>query len=272
MLALDDLALAADARSLSLDLFPGDGYAVMGPARSGKAVLMDVLLGRDKAHRGKVRCDSRICQPREREYARRHTPQGLAKSLAKRSSGARLTEVLSALGLWDVRQTPVTSLEESQQAACDLLSVFLTEPAVALIDGQVDFLDPWARESLLELIDDGRKNGAAYVVATNLPAVAQRLGGIVVYSGMSPVYAGPVSQLLRATVATELVVQTDDPTTTRSMVEPFALSIRQEGNVLNIEADKGQELAARLLTMGYGSVGAVIVKEPTLAEALRQLV
>jgi hypothetical protein len=55
------------------------------------------------------------------------------------------------------------------------------------------------------------------------------------------------------------------------MVEPFVTSVRVSGRRLVMQAEDGQEVAARLLTNGYGLVRSVVVKEPSLEEALIQL-
>ncbi|MCH8980136.1 MAG: hypothetical protein IH945_12975, partial [Armatimonadetes bacterium] len=53
--------------------------------------------------------------------------------------------------------------------------------------------------------------------------------------------------------------------------EPFVTGIRVSGRRLVLQTEDGQEVAARLLTQGYGVVRSVVVKEPSLEEALIQL-
>lgn len=270
VLTLENVVVAPGGKAISLELSPGDAYAVLGPALSSKSQLMRVFRGEAKPLSGIVDSTCDPVLPLDRDYGRRHTPQGLAKSVSKRASSSRLTEVLSGLGLWEVRQTPVLQLPEEAIAACDLLPVFLSDSPVAIIDGQLDRLDSWMRETALELVQVGRNDGRAFVISTNLLTIAQSLGWIVLVNGASPVFAGPVADLLRSTEPSELVVETDDPSTVSTMVEPFCISVRQvEGGVL-LQADKGQELAAKLLTQGYGRVKAVILKEQSLASVLRK--
>lgn len=183
-----------------------------------------------------------------------------------------MTSVLSALGLWDVRQTPINLLAPEQVAACDLLPVFFPENNLAIIDGQLDTLDPWVRATVLSLIEEQRAQGCVFIVSTNLTTVTQRLGNLIIFSGPSPVYAGTVSELLRTIRPAELIIETSDPSTVATMVEPFALSVKPIEQGLLVQADKGQELAAKLLTQGYGHIRTVIVKEPSLSDALFQLV
>lgn len=270
-MVMEQLALEPRARSLSLELFAGDAFAVMGRAGSGRRGLISTLLGNDKPAMGRIVSEVSPVTTRERDYARRHTPQGIGRAAGKRVSSSRLTTVLSAMGLWDVRQEPIVSLEPEQQAACDLLPVFLGETELAVIDGTFDQLDPWAREETLALVDDFRRKGCAFVVGTNLTTIAQRFGSVIVYNGASPVYAGTVATLLKSFMPEEIVVETNDESTVASMVEPFSLQVKRSEGFVTVTSDKGQELAAKLLTQGYGQIRGIVVKEPSLADVLRQL-
>lgn len=272
VMVMEQLALDPRARSLSLELFPGDAFAVMGRAQSGRRSFVSLLSGEGKPGAGRIVAVTPPILPRKREYGRRLTPQGVGKSLSKRGSSSRLTTVLSALGLWDVRQEPIVSLDPEQQAACDLLPVFLSEPGLAVIDGTIDQLDPWTREETMDLVDELRRAGGSFLVGTNLTTIAQRLGSVIVFNGMSPVYAGTVASLLKSLLPDEIIVETQDGSTVAAMVEPFSLQVKQSDGFVTIVSDKGQELAAKLLTEGYGQVRGIAIKEPSLADALRQLV
>ncbi|MBS1724618.1 MAG: hypothetical protein JSS66_16875 [Armatimonadetes bacterium] len=271
VLNLENLVLAAGGRALSLELFAGEGYAVMGPSGSAKQGLINAVCEREKPASGAIGRQAQVVAALERDYSRRDTPQSLAKKYSRRVSGAKMTDVLTALGLWEMRQAPTMTMEPALAAACDLIPLLLDDSPIGVIDGQLDALDPWAREATLDVMEADLKAGRAFLVKTNLTTIAARLGNLVVFRGDSPVFAGPVATLLRSVARTEVWIETDDPTTVSTMVEPFTVSVRiLEGGVL-IEADKGQEIAARLLTIGYGKVKSLVIKEPTVADALRQL-
>lgn len=268
VLVVRDLVLAPGARSLSFELFAGDGYAVMGRSSSVKDAILDALKGKGKPVSGSLDPgDGPVC-PLEREPGRRHTPVSLAKKYGDSVTKADLAEVLSALGLWEARQTPVAHLSDALASACDLVPVFVSNASWALVDGEMDRLDPWIRESALGLVEGQMKRGKAFVIGTHLSTVVDRLGQIIVAGPTSALFAGPVGEFIASYEPQSLVVETDDPTSVRTMVEPFSLAIKATKTGLLIQAHKGQELAAKLLTEGYGSVRSVIVKEPSLLDAL----
>ena len=55
------------------------------------------------------------------------------------------------------------------------------------------------------------------------------------------------------------------------MIEPLAVSVKVVRGGMIVSAAKGQETVAKLLTEGYGSVRSVVLREPTLEEAVLSL-
>ncbi len=268
VLTIDQLVLAPSGKALSLDLFPGDAYAIFGPALSAKSVLMEFLLGLDRPKKGSFKMADSV-SPHRKDFGKRQTPQNFARSQGKRISSSQLSQVLSQLGLWDVRQVPILHLPDEAIAATSLIPVFLSESPVAIIDGTLDLLDFWMRDHALEIIHQHRKRGRSFIVQSHLIKVVMSLGSLILFRNESPIYAGSVDNLVRSAAPTHVVVETSDPTTAQSMVESFAISVKKTQSSIEYVADKGQELAAKLLTHGYGSVRAVIVEEPDLSKIIR---
>ena len=63
-----------------------------------------------------------------------------------------------------------------------------------------------------------------------------------------------------------------DQPAVKAIVQPFSVSMREEGEDLVIEAQEGQELAANLLLQGYGNVRCAVHRPPTMEEALMTLI
>jgi ABC-2 type transport system ATP-binding protein len=200
----------------------------------------------------------------------RQTPFGVAKASASKDNQRRIADVLAALGLWDARNVALHKLTTGMVVACDLLPVLLSDADLVLIDGHLDLLDPWALDGAFEEMFRLAEEKTAFLVATNRPELAERLGNIIVLSEGQVRYAGTVDKLVRSIEPTEIVVETDDLSAVRTMVEPFVTAVRVSGRRLVLQAEDGQEVAARLLTNGYGLVISVVVKEPSLEEALIQ--
>lgn len=270
-LTLDKFALAHDGDLLNLELMGGDVYAIVGRSGAGKTLLFDTILGEEKPACGEVAVHGTLVAAQYSSGKSRSTPFSVAKSSASKENQRRIADALAALGLWDARNVPLHKLTTGMVVACDLLPVLLSDADLVLIDGHLDLLDPWALDGAFEEMFRLAEERTAFLVATNRPELAERLGNIIVLIEGQVRYAGPVDSLVRSIEPTEIVVEADDLSTVTTMVEPFVTGVRVSGRRLVLQAEDGQEVAARLLTNGYGLVRSVVVKEPTLEEALIQL-
>ncbi len=270
-LTLDELVLEEGRRSLSLDLSLGDRLAVVGPSGSGKSHFVDCVAGRVKPFSGEIVRTGRVVEAWHGGHNRRATPLSLARSAQSGTDDGRCAEVLTALGLWDDRETPVAKLPVGLAVACDLLPCLLSPAATAIVDGHLDLLDPWTCEHAVLAMEEGAANGRCFVVVTNNLWIAERLGTLIVLRDSEACFAGSVGDLVRRGKPSEVTVTTTDPSTAQSMADPFLLSVHHGEDGLTMTTHDGQALAAKLLTEGYGSVRAVVVKEPSFAEALLEL-
>jgi ABC-2 type transport system ATP-binding protein len=272
VLLLDKFALGHEGDMLNLELHGGDVYAIVGRAGSGKTLLLDAILGEEKPACGEVVVQGTVLAAQYSSGKSRSTPFGVAKASASKGNQRRIADVLAALGLYDARNVPLHKLTTGMVVACDLLPVLLSDADLVLIDGHLDLLDPWALDGAFEELFRLAEEKTAFLIATNRPELAERIGNIIVLVEGQMKYAGTVDKLVRSIEPTEIVVEADDLSTVTTMVEPFVTAVRVSGRRLVLQADEGQEVAARLLTNGYGLVRSVIVKEPSLEEALIQLV
>ena len=271
LIVAEDLRLKPEGRSLSLSLRTGEAYAVVGPADGGASQMFEVLTGMARPATGRVQTNGRGVRCGDLRTTRRSTPLSLAKSLAVNVDGSRVAEALSALHLWDARKTPWSQLTPESQVACALLPVLIPVSEWAAIDRTLDSLDPWALDSTLELCSRRLTGGLGLIVLTNRLDIANALGRIVVMSNLSPVFAGTCDEARELHGPSELLVETKDSSTIRSMIEPLAVSVKVVRGGMIVSAAKGQETVAKLLTEGYGSVRSVVLREPTLEEAVLSL-
>lgn len=271
VLMLDKFALASEGELLNLELHGGDVYAVVGRAGSGKTLFFDTIIGDEKPACGEIVMQGTVTSAQYSSGKSRQTPFSVAKASASKDNQRRIADVLAALGLWDARNVALHKLTTGMVVACDLLPVLLSDADLVLIDGHFDLLDPWALDGAFEEMFRLAEEKTAFLVATNRPELAERLGNIIVLSEGQVKYAGAVDKLVRSVEPTEIVVEADDLSTIKTMVEPFVTGLRISGRRMVLQAEDGQEVAARLLTNGYGVVRSVVVKEPSLEEALIQL-
>ncbi len=268
VLVLDKFALSNEGELLNLELRGGDVYAVVGKSGSGKTIFLETILGEEKPACGSILREGTTMAAQYSSGKTRQTPFGVAKASASKGSQRRIADALAALGLWDVKGIALGKLTPGMVVACDLLPALLSDADLVLIDGHLDLLDPWALDGAFEEIFRLAEEGTAFLVTTNRPELAERLGNIIVLQMGQVKYAGPVEKLVRSVEPTEIIVEADDLSTVASMVEPFSINVRVSGRRLVFQSDDGKEVAARLLLSGYGLVHSVVIKEPSLEEAL----
>jgi ABC-2 type transport system ATP-binding protein len=267
VLGLEHVALGAEGATLTLSVRAGQSIAVLGPAGSGKSRLLRILAGQERPGQGRVHLRGRVVVASADGMNRRAKVQSLARSNDVQAA----TDALLTAGLFDVRHLSFGELSPSRAVACELLGPLLSDAELAILDGQLDHLDPWTLGRVQDRMRSQRSWGRAFVFATHRPELAARADGVVVLRDGQVRFAGSVEELLRSGPPHTLHVETQDQAGVRALVEPFEVSVRPEGDALRLEAREGQALAARLLLEGYGDVRFVVVRPPTVEEALRRL-
>lgn len=266
LLGLEHVGLKPSGATLSLSVRPGQLVAVAGPGGSGKSRLLRVMSGDERPGQGRVHLRVKASVASSEGLTRRTRVQSIP-----RGSVQVVTELLSTLGLWDARQSTYGDLTPSCRAACELIAPLQDEAPLVLLDGQLDLLDPWTFGAVMEMVRTLRARGRTFIVATHRPDVVAACDGLVVLREEQVRFAGTVEDLLRAGPPHTLEVETLDQEGVRALVSPFEISVRAEGDTVRLEAREGQALAARLLLEGYGDIKYVVMRAPTVEEALRRL-
>ncbi len=272
VLGLEHLGLLADGPSLTLSVGKGQAISVAGPAGAGKTRLIRVLAGSERAAKGSVRRHGSIATTLDVSLSRRQRVQSLARKGGRMvGTASKAAEILLAMQLWEARNTLIADLSPSQTAACELIEPLSSGSDLVLIDGQLDRLDPWTLRSTLDLIGKLRSTGTAFVIATNRPDLMSAFDALIVLKGGQVRFAGTVDDLLRMGPRHTLHVATENRPGVQALIAPFEVSVKQSAEGVILEAAEGQALAARLLLEGYGDVKFVVVRPPTVEEALLSL-
>jgi ABC-type multidrug transport system ATPase subunit len=271
LVKFDSVAWREGGRTLSLELWPGEAYAVVGRAGSGKSWMLESIQGQTRPVLGKISVEGGVAAPVELAPKRKVTPMDLAKSGRGRIDSARLVRVISAVGLWEERDEAIQRLSPSQAVAACLLPALLSSARVVVMDGHLDVLDPVALAETLDLMREEGKAGRGFFIATQRPDLVESFGQLVALRAGESVFAGSVRELIGRSRPSTVHVTTDQASTVRTMVEPLSVSVKVGPGRLEITAHNAQALAARLLTQGYGDVDSIVIQEPTVADALIEL-
>jgi ABC-type multidrug transport system ATPase subunit len=268
VLRLDGVALLSQGPTVSLTLAPGQSLAVMGPPASGKSRFLRCVSGAERPAQGLIHVAGQVAAAGKEGFSRRSSPQSVVRHSVDSKRRNFAADALSALGLWEARQKPLSSLSPTQLTACELLPCLASDNGLMLLDGQLDRLDPWTLNSVISSLRKRMAMGAALVASINRPELLPQFDNILLLHDQRISYGGSVRSLLSKGPGKSLEVESNSQPGVRAIAEPFNIQVKQEGNHTVFQAAQGQELAAQLLLEGYGDVKFVVLKESTPEQAL----
>ncbi|PID90344.1 MAG: phosphonate ABC transporter ATP-binding protein [Bacteroidetes bacterium] len=178
-------------RDITLEIYEGDFYYLVGRVGTGKSSLIDTMTGETPLAGGKAQvCGFELEHLKERQipYLRRAmgvvfqdfkllTDRNVEKNLrfALRATGwknrvqiaQRIEEVLSLVGLAHKSGKMPHQLSGGEQQRIAIARALLNEPSLILADEPTGNLDPETSEGILGLLVDLSKRGKAVIMATH---------------------------------------------------------------------------------------------------------
>jgi ABC-2 type transport system ATP-binding protein len=174
---------------LSLTVARGSVTAVLGPNGAGKTTTLETCEGYRRPHGGEVRV---LGMDPHRERAALLPRIGVMLQSGGAWSGVRATEMLDhvaamhahplptamlvdRLGLGDCGRTPYRRLSGGQQQRLGLAMALVGRPELVFVDEPTAGMDPQARRTTWELLEEVRADGVTVVLTTHHMDEAERL-------------------------------------------------------------------------------------------------
>jgi ABC-2 type transport system ATP-binding protein len=216
---------------VSLAIHAGEVTAVLGPNGAGKTTSLEMCEGFRSPDSGTVRVFGR--DPLHFTAAQRARvgimlQSGGVWSTARPAETIRHVasfyrhpldagELIERLGLQRVSRTPFRRLSGGEQQRVKLACAVVGQPEVLFLDEPTAGLDPHARRSVWELVEQQRDRGAAVVLSTHLMDEAEQLADQIVIVHQGRVVAeGTPKELTAAAESDQILlspgvaVDTDD--------------------------------------------------------------
>ncbi|MDR5695945.1 MAG: ABC transporter ATP-binding protein [Armatimonadota bacterium] len=202
---------------LNLVIRQGEVFGLLGPNGSGKTTTILMLLGLTEPSAGEVRVlgFDPVRQPLEVKRRVGYLPEsvGFYDELTARENlryiahlngiygqeaTARIREVLTRMGLWEVADRPVGTYSRGMRQRLGLAEVLLKRPQLAILDEPTAGLDPHAALEFLDLVRGLKADGITVLLSSHLlhqvQAICDRVG--LFYRGRM-VLEGTVEELSR---------------------------------------------------------------------------
>jgi ABC-type multidrug transport system ATPase subunit len=190
---------------VDLELFAGEGLALVGPNGAGKSTLLALLAGALEPSAGRIerRSGARVgwAPQRPAQYGRLSARENL--ELFARLEGEADPQEAAArlLGEFDLpdRRSPSGNLSVGNRQRLNLAIAFLGSPDVLLLDEPTAALDPEQRRRLWERCTTLRERGGAYIFATqNLDEVGRHADRVAALRDGRLVFTGPAEEYDRS--------------------------------------------------------------------------
>ncbi|MWV59660.1 ATP-binding cassette domain-containing protein [Rathayibacter sp. VKM Ac-2754] len=186
LVTLDGVGVVRGSRPIlqdvSLALSSGETVALVGPSGAGKSTLLGVVAGDLRPTRGTVRTVAResaawIVQSTP-VLARRSALDNVALGALSSGSTRRAAErtaigVMTALGIETLAPQAVHRLSGGERQRVAVARAMAAESALILADEPTAALDAVSRSFVIDALTRAAQEGAAVVVATHDPVVAE---------------------------------------------------------------------------------------------------
>lgn len=268
-------------KGVSLRIQPGESVALLGPNGSGKSTLMRLICGMMPPTQGTLRVDG-LSDPQqyrthlsvvfqsngldphlsvEENLQCQASLYGLSGKLAQR----RIDEELERGALADRRRDLVKTLSGGLKRRVDLARAMLHHPRLLLLDEPTVGLDPAARQTFLDAIEERqREAGMTLLMSTHLIDEADRCDRAVFVHQGQIVADGPPADL-RHSVGEAFVTVHDTQKPDMNFGSPWKPSGSQW--VAALDERQRVEAAAALAKLGT----PFTVAPPTLADVFASL-
>jgi len=289
-------------RGISLRVEPGELFGLLGPKGAGKTTTIRVLCTLLLPTSGKVNVLGLdvVAHPREVRrqigyvfggdrglYDRLNALDNLRYfadlyALEPRLQRRRIHEVLELVGLQGREKERVEGFSRGMRQRLHLARGLLHDPPVLFFDEPTIGVDPVGAREVRQLVQELARAGKTILLTTHYMFEADSLCDRIAVISQGQIVAEGTPEQLKSGVTARTVVEIEaygvpEETVQRirdlQEVEAVTTEIREQAQLLTVQAREGSQLTGRLLQLLEGvRVERIAAREPTLEDAYIALV
>ncbi|WP_128893668.1 ABC transporter ATP-binding protein [Longirhabdus pacifica] len=172
---------------IDFTLYPGEMVGLLGLNGAGKSTTIKHILGLMKPHQGEIKINNATYVESPEQYRAHYafvpeTPlifdeltveehlqlSAMAYDLSKEDMERRLAWLLQEFNMKPKRNQLASHLSKGMRQKLMIMSAFLVEPKLYIIDEPFLGLDPLGIRSLLDLMVEKKKNGSSILMSSHI--------------------------------------------------------------------------------------------------------
>jgi ABC-2 type transport system ATP-binding protein len=272
---------------VSFDVRPAELFGLLGPNGSGKTTLFRILSTLMIPTSGSATIAG-IDAVRQPGALRRHIGvvfqaqsvdvkltayenlwhQGHLYGLRGADLKARITEILTRVGLLDRASDLVETFSGGMQRRIELAKGLLHHPEVLLLDEPTTGLDPGARRDLwqyLQILRDQER--VSVIVTTHLMEEAERCDRLAILNEGNLVALGTPDALTREIGGDVILLEARDPQSLADRIrEKFHVDAAVMGGRVRLEIENGHRFVPDVVEAFPGEIQSLSMSKPTLED------
>jgi len=272
-------------RGIDFAVAAGETFGFLGPNGAGKTTTIKILcpLARPTSGTATVAGHDVV---RERDAVRRNiglvfqdttldsyltAAQNLRfhaelYAVPKPAVAPRMRQVMDMVGLWERRDTLVSTYSGGMQRRLEIARGLLHAPRVLFLDEPTVGLDPQTRASIWEYINDlKRREDITIFLTTHYMDEAENCDRIAIIDH-GQIVAIDTPEALKASVGKDRVQinTTDDPAAIRELAETFGLEAKIVEGAVTFAVASGEQFVPQLFARLSVPIRSVSVSRPSL--------
>jgi len=278
--------------SVSFSIPPATAFALLGPNGGGKTTLFRILTTALVPTAGTAKiCGADVV--RERDRVRRR----IGVAFQRPSLDAKLTvaenlihhghlygtwgpalkrrvgEVLERFAMNERARDKIETLSGGLQRRVELAKALLHRPEVLILDEPGTGLDPAARLSLLNVLDDLRdRDGVTALLSTHLIDEAERCDLVGIIDRGRWIATGRPAELKERIGGDVLNIKTNEPRIVAATItERYSIEAKETDGAVRICHEGAAELVPELMNALGKRIDSISVGRPTLADVFMSL-
>ncbi|MGE5291681.1 MAG: ATP-binding cassette domain-containing protein [Micromonosporaceae bacterium] len=272
-------------RGIDFAVVKGETFGFLGPNGAGKSTTIKILctLATPTAGRAQVAGHDVVA---ERDEVRRNiglvfqdtTLDGYLTAaqnlrfhaelyaVPKAAVEPRMRQVMNMVGLWERRDSLVSTFSGGMQRRLEIARGLLHAPRVLFLDEPTVGLDPQTRSSIWEYINDlKRREDITIFLTTHYMDEAENCDRIAIIDH-GQIVAIDTPEALKASVGKDRVqINTaDDPAAIRELAEVFGIEAKIAEGAVTFAVESGEQFVPRLFAGLTVPIQSVSVSRPSL--------